>query len=439
MTNLIDLTQSPYAILAPLFFGLSYCFVIAEEFLQLRKSKPMLIGSGILWILVALIAQSQTTSPESLKIISTSLEYYLSEYGQLLLFILVAMTYVNVMQEYNVFYYLQDKLTQKKLSFRQLFWITGILTFFISSIADNLTTAIALSSVVIAVAKLQNATNHRTFLTLACLNVVIAANAGGVFSPFGDITTLMVWQAGILPFTTFLKLFFPAVINFLIPAICMHFAIPKGCPIRQNEEISLKPGAITIIVLFLFTIFFTVVLRHFLNLPPVIGMMFGLGILQVFAYYSRFSERVETFNIFPIIQRVEWDTLLFFYGVILSVGALSTLGYFSFLSNFLYTENSPTLANTLIGILSALVDNIPVMYAVITMNPSMSEGQWLLVTLTTGVGGSLLAIGSAAGVALMGQARGVYTFFSHLKWSMVILLGYFASIVFHLWWNADLF
>lgn len=424
------LTDSPYAILALILFCIAYVFVIAEEFIHLRKSKPMMVAAGVLWILVAMIAKSQQAGA----IVHSALEHYLLEYGQLLLFIIVAMTYVNVMEEYQVFQNIKTAMLKRKLSYRKLFWITGILTFFISSIADNLTTAIALSSVVLAVGK-----DNRSFLTLACLNVVVAANAGGVFSPFGDITTLMVWQAGILPFEKFLSLFWPAVINFIVPAFCMHFVIPKGYPAIERQNLLLKKGAVTIVGLFLVTIFMTVVFHHTLHLPPVIGMMFGLGLLQMFAYYSKFSRRVDSFDIFPMLERVEWDTLLFFYGVILSVGALSTLGYLTTLSQFLYVGNSSTWANIIIGMLSAVVDNIPVMFAVITMQPNMSEGQWLLVTLTTGVGGSLLAVGSAAGVALMGQAKGIYTFFSHLKWSGVILLGYAASIAFHLWWNADLF
>ena len=138
------------------------------------------------------------------------------------------------------------------------------------------------------------------------------------------------------------------------------------------------------------------------------------------------------------IARAEWDTLLFFYGVILCVGGLSQFGYLNILSEYAYTGLGATIANSLVGILSAIVDNIPVMFAVLTMDPAMSLGQWLLVTLTAGVGGSLLAIGSAAGVALMGTARGTYTFGAHLKWTPVIALGYGASIVCHLWLNAHL-
>ncbi len=130
--------------------------------------------------------------------------------------------------------------------------------------------------------------------------------------------------------------------------------------------------------------------------------------------------------------------MLFFYGVILCVGGLGALGYLAVLSQTLYTDLGPTTANISIGLLSAVVDNIPVMYAVLSMNPDMSLGQWLLVTLTASVGGSLLSIGSAAGVAVMGQARGVYTFFAHLKWSWAIALGYAASIWVYFLINGDL-
>jgi len=151
-----------------------------------------------------------------------------------------------------------------------------------------------------------------------------------------------------------------------------------------------------------------------------------------------YKPRQRPFDIFISMKRAEWDTLMFFYGVILCVGGLGALGYLAVVSEHLYTGLGPTWANVLVGVLSAIVDNIPVMFAVLTMNPDMSLGQWLLVTLTAGVGGSLLSIGSAAGVALMGQARGVYTFFAHLKWSWAVALGYAASIWVHMTLNSHL-
>ena len=148
---------------------------------------------------------------------------------------------------------------------------------------------------------------------------------------------------------------------------------------------------------------------------------------------------VVPFDVFSKVSRAEWDTLLFFYGIVMCVGGLGFLGYLSLMSEVLYGGWSTTTANVFLGVISAVIDNIPVMFAVLTMQPEMSHGQWLLITLTAGVGGSLLSIGSAAGVALMGQARGYYTFFGHLKWTPVIALGYAASIALHLWLNADLF
>jgi Na+/H+ antiporter NhaD/arsenite permease-like protein len=179
--------------------------------------------------------------------------------------------------------------------------------------------------------------------------------------------------------------------------------------------------------------------------------MLGLAYLKLYGFYLRRTAAVENkfsdtphknqahdskvnneeFDVFDRIAHAEWDTLFFFYGVIMAVGGLGFIGYLSMTSTLMYGELGATNANILVGLLSAIVDNIPVMFAVLTMNPNMSEVQWLLVTLTAGVGGSLLSIGSAAGVALMGQAKGHYTFFSHLKWTPVIALGYAASIWTH--------
>lgn len=219
---------------------------------------------------------------------------------------------------------------------------------------------------------------------------------------------------------------------------------------------TVKKGGYIVVGLFLLTIVMTVSLHNFLHMPPFLGMMTGLGILKVYGYFIRKREirykndvvqslgnaalesAHKPFDIFKSVRRAEWDTLLFFYGVVLCVGGLGTIGYLAMVSQYFYIDLGPTTANVLVGIASAIVDNIPVMFAVLTMQPDMSQGQWLLVTLTAGVGGSLLSIGSAAGVALMGQARGTYTFFSHLKWSWAIALGYAASIWVHFLVNGDL-
>jgi Na+/H+ antiporter NhaD/arsenite permease-like protein len=299
--------------------------------------------------------------------------------------------------------------------------------------------------------------DNSRFITLACINIVVGANAGGAFSPFGDITTLMVWQKGVVHFWTFFALFIPSAVNFLVPAIIMHFAVPDVKPQASGEQVQMQRGARRIIVLFLMTITTAVSFHNFLHLPPVLGMLTGLGYLQLFGFYLKKTVNRDhrgkpddaehdgemgspvAFDVFAPVARAEWDTLLFFYGVVLCVGGLGFLGYLSMASELMYTGWGATYANIAVGALSAIVDNIPVMFAVLTMNPDMSTGQWLLVTLTAGVGGSLLSIGSAAGVALMGQARGQYTFFGHLKWTPAIAAGYAASIVAHMVINSRYF
>jgi len=449
----IDLTASTVGYICIAIFVFAYVLVIAEEYIELPKSKPVLLAAGIIWIIIAATYSSMGIDGE---VVTQALRHNLLEYSELLLFLLVAMTYIAALEERNLFDWLRGWLVSRGLSFRQLFWATGILAFFISPIADNLTTALVMCAVILAVAG-----ENKSFVGIACVNIVVGANAGGAFSPFGDITTLMVWQKGLVDFGQFFALFLPSVVNYIIPAAIMSLFVPKTQPDAQDEVVELKRGAKRIVVLFLMTIT-TAVLGHSLfHLPPVFGMMTGLAYLQFFGFYLKQSlpkslekkrqryqddpERLENlknvmpFNFFSHVQRAEWDTLMFFYGVVMCVGGLGFLGYLGLVSEVMYTQWDPTYANVAVGVLSAIVDNIPVMFAVLTMNPDLILGQWLLVTLTAGVGGSLLSIGSAAGVALMGQAHGKYTFFAHLKWAPVIALGYIASIFTHLWVNASLF
>lgn len=453
-TASVDLTSSTYGIIAIIVFIIAYSLVIGEEFLDLRKSKPVLIAAGIIWVLVGM-AYNSIGEPHTA---GMAVKHNIEEYAELLLFLLAAMTYINALEERNVFDALRAWLVSRGYSLKTVFWITGLLAFVISPIADNLTTALLMAAVAMSVGA-----GNTVFIALACINIVVAANAGGAFSPFGDITTLMVWQKGIVQFEQFFALMVPSLVNWLIPAAIMSFSIPKGHPEPIESEVVVKRGGYLIIVLFLLTILMAVSFHNFLHLPPVLGMMTGLGLLKLFAFYLKKREAAESdsledsvlrdtalqtdttqkYDIFSILARAEWDTLMFFYGVILCVGGLGTLGYLAMVSEMMYSGagimgTGTTGANIIVGVLSAIVDNIPVMFAVLTMYPDMSLGQWLLVTLTAGVGGSMLSIGSAAGVALMGQARGIYTFFAHMKWTWAIALGYAASIWVHMWINADL-
>jgi len=438
----MDLTASWTGYAAVLVFVLAYLFVATEEFTHLRKSKPVIFAAGVIWVMIA-IQYVGTDDPHAA---GEAVKEYLVEFAQLFLFLLAAMTYVNAMSERNVFVALRDQLAKRSFTYRRMFWITGLLSFFLSPVIDNLTTALVMCAVVLAIGK-----GNQRFVGIACINIVVAANAGGAFSPFGDITTLMVWQRGIIDFWTFFALFLPSVVNFAVPAVIMSFAVPNVVPEHANPEspMPMKRGARIIMGLFVATIVTAVSFHNYLHLPPFLGMMTGLAYLKFFGYYlnrthkptaldtNQYGQVGDTaaFDSFREVSRVEWDTLLFFFGVIMCVGGLGFMGYLAHMSGFLYGQLGPTTANVLVGVMSAVIDNIPVMVAVLEMHPVMSVQQWLLVTLTAGVGGSLLSIGSAAGVALMGQARGKYTFFTHLRWTPAIALGYGLSIWLHMVMN----
>ena len=330
----MDLTAHWVGFTAILLFVAAYGLVITEEFTHLRKSKPVMLAAGIIWGLIA-YQYAGTDEPHAT---AEAVQEYLTEFAQLFLFLLAAMTYVNAMSERQVFLTLRGWLARRSYTYRTMFWITGILSFFLSPVIDNLTTALVMCAVVLAIGQ-----GNPRFVGVACINIVVAANAGGAFSPFGDITTLMVWQRGILDFGTFFHLFLPSAVNFLVPAIIMSFAIPKdsAAPSAEEQPIRLKRGARRIMFFFACTIATAVSFHNFLHLPPFLGMMTGLAVLKFFGFYLRITHvptafdnkaygqigDTAPFDSFREVSRVEWDTLLFFFGVIMCVGGLGFIGY----------------------------------------------------------------------------------------------------------------
>ncbi|TAL87600.1 MAG: sodium:proton antiporter [Rhodanobacter sp.] len=432
------LVADPVGWIALALFVLAYVGVILEERIHIAKSKPVMLAAALIWGLIA-----WKTGGDGAQQAKHAFEAMFLEYAEIFFFLVVAMTYVTAMGERGVFEALRTQLTKRNFSYRSLFWITGLLAFFLSPVLDNLTTALVMSAVILAV----GAGNAR-FTTLALINLVVAANAGGAWSAFGDITTLMVWQANKAQFFDFFHIFLPSLVNWLIPAVAMFLAVPKGRPEPAEGSSPIKHGGISICLTFGLTIAITVVGRQWLGMPAAYGMLTGLALLNILATRIDYRQRryalaqniePQTYSIFRIIANAEWDTLLFFYGVFACVGGLAALGYLELASVHLYGNLGFTIANSIMGVLSAIVDNIPIMFAVLKMSPAMDHGQWLLITLTAGVGGSLLSVGSAAGVALMGASRGQYTFMSHLRWTWAIALGYVASIALHMWMNAHLF
>ncbi len=434
MSNLTA-TWAGYAAL--ICFSLAYILVIFEEKIHMRKSKPVIFIGCFMWMLIGFYEASHGQGHAH-----DFIKELIAEIAELFFFLLAAMTYINTLDERNVFQSLRSWLLRKGMGFRKLFWATGIITFFLSPLADNLTSALLMSTVALAVSG-----GNRKFIVPAFVNIVVAANAGGAWSPFGDITTLMVWTAGKVHTLEFSYLMIPSVVNWIVPALIMYPFVPDEKPDGKVEEVKLKHGAKVIIGLGILTIATAVSFHQVLHLPPFMGMMMGLGALMLYGFYlKRWGDmpmmrelgveecrrKTPRFDIFRKVEGVEFDTLLFFFGVLTAVGALQYIGYLAMVSENMYGTLGPTTSNIIVGVLSAIVDNIPVMYAVLKMDPAMGLDQWLLITLTCGVGGSLLSVGSAAGVAVMGVDRENYTFMSHLKWAPAIAVGYFLSI--SSWW-----
>jgi len=433
------------------------CLVIAslEEITRLRKSKPMILSAGLIWGLIGWISSHQGTSAAA----EAAVRHNLLQYAELMLILLVVMTYINAMGERRMFEALRSWVAANGLSFRRLFWISGIGAFCLSPLLDNLGTSVLMGAILLAC----SGSNTR-FLTVGFVNVLVAVNAGGVFSPFGDLTTLIVWQQDIQTMQgpvgvgQLLLLAPPALVAYLVPALLLQRGVPAGGPRGTLPPVKTHRGAGVILALFIATIATAVFFQTLLHLPGAIGMATGLSYLQFFGYYLKKTHRAEEigvgdeerlggpvplerkspFDVFQRIARVEWDALFFLYGVALSVGGLAYLGYLRLGSSLMYEQWGPLAANVGVGFASSVIETIPAIFAVTAMGPEMSLGHWLLLNLAVGTGGSLLSIGSAAGVALMSQARGAYTFLSHLRWTPAILLGYVAGIATHLWLNASL-
>lgn len=404
-------------------FILGYYFIATEEKYHLNKTKPALFIGTLSFVIIGVYMVANDLDTQ---ILEESVNHLILEIAQIVFFLIAAMTFIEALIERSVFETLKYKLVSRGCTYRKLFWLTGILTFFISPIADNLTTALILSTVLLTIDK-----DKKEFLIPGAINIVVAANAGGAWSPFGDITTLMVWTAKKATFFEFFALFPASFIGWLITAYLLSRYVPNITPNFSKEnlqEVKIKEGGKVFIILGFMTIALAVFIHSICELPAMWGMIFGLSLLSLYIYFFNRKKGNKDLNVFYYMTRIEMDTLLFFFGILSAVGALHFVGWLTYASH-LYTSFGATSVNIGVGILSAIVDNVPVMSAVLKANPSMDHTQWLLVTLTAGIGGSLISFGSAAGVGVMGKMKGIYTFNAHLKYAWTILIGYIISII----------
>ncbi|ADN09831.1 sodium:proton antiporter NhaD [Sulfurimonas autotrophica] len=403
-------------------FVIAYYFIATEEKYEINKSKPALFAGTFMFMLIGIYYAINGLNPEA---VHDELEHLILEISEIFFFLLVAMTFIETLLERGVFDLMKYKLVSKGYTYKKLFWLTGFLAFFISPVADNLTTALILSTVLFTIDK-----KNLAFLVPGAINIVVAANAGGAWSPFGDITTLMSWTAGKGEFVDFLFLFPASVVGWVVTAFLLSLSVPAGEPpfdgATEKKPIVLD-GGMAVVYLGILTIVIAVLGHTFFHFPAMWGMMFGLAILKLYSFQLKRSGK-NSFNIYVNMEKVENDTLLFFFGILSAVGALHFLGFLEYIHH-LYDLVGPTASNVGVGFLSAIVDNVPVMSAILKASPQMDIAQWMLVTMTAGIGGSLISFGSAAGVGVMGKLRGIYTFGAHMKHSWTILVGYIISII----------
>ncbi len=417
-----DLTTSWVGIVSLIIFLLGYYIVAAEEKFHINKSKPALFMGTFIFILIGVYftIHGLDTAP-----LTHEVDALILEIAEIFFFLMVAMTYIEMMIERRVFDALKYNLVSKGYSYKKLFWLTGTLAFFISPVADNLTTALILSTVLITIEK-----EDKSFLVPGAINIVVGANAGGAWSPFGDITTLMSWMADKASFVEFFGLFPAAFLGWLLTGWLLSLSVPNTKPhfdASVEQRVVILKGGKVVMGLGVITIASAVLCQQLFHIPPMWGMVFGLSLLKLYTYQLKRRSN-EYISVFKSISKIEHDTLLFFFGILAAVGGLHFLGFLD-LAAKLYDSAGATTVNIGVGFLSAIVDNVPVMSAVLKANPAMNDDQWLLVTMTAGIGGSLISFGSAAGVGVMGKLRGIYTFGTHMKYAWTVLAGYILSLV----------
>ena len=421
----MHLTTTWVGIIDLAIFIVAYYFIATEEKYEINKAKPALFAGTAMFMFIGVYYALNGLNPDPLH---DEMEKLILEIAEIFFFLFVAMTFIETLIERKVFDVLKYKLVSKGYSYKKLFWLTGLLAFFISPVADNLTTALILSTVLFTIDK-----ENKQFLVAGAVNIVVAANAGGAWSPFGDITTLMAWTAGKGEFVDFLYLFVPSIAGWVLTAWLLSRYVPNGEPHFDAaiEEIpQMKDGGKFVIWLGAATIAIAVLGHQFFHFPAMWGMMFGLSLLKLHSYRLKHTGK-GGYDVFVNMKKVENDTLLFFFGILSAVGALHYLGFLEYIHD-LYGLVGPTAANIGVGFISAIVDNVPVMSAILKASPEMGLDQWLLVTLTAGIGGSLISFGSAAGVGVMGRLRGIYTFGAHLRLAWTVLAGYILSMI--LWY-----
>lgn len=408
-------------------FVLGYLAIATEHLIKINKAASALVTGVLCWTVYILI------SPDK-HLVSEELTHHLGELSGILFFLLGAMTIVELIDAHDGFDIITAKITETDK--RKLLWIVAFITFFLSAILDNLTTTIVIISLL---RKLINDDKERLFFAGI---VVIAANAGGAWSPIGDVTTTMLWIGGqISAANIIIKLFIPSLICLIVPLLYLSFKLkgkverPTVVANHNNQALSQTQQSIVffsgVLILCLVPVFKTVT-----HLPPYMGILIGLGILWIITeiiHGTKDEEDKHNLSVVHALRKIDAPSILFFLGILISIAALQSIGILTNLAQWLTaTLQNDNIIVISIGLLSSIIDNVPLVAAaqgMFDLNQYPTDHYfWEFLAYCTGTGGSALIIGSAAGVAAMGMEK--INFFWYLKKiSLLALLGYFAGAI----------
>jgi len=412
-------------------FIIAYASIALEHPLRVNKSASALIGAGLLWTIYALMGGDH-------EVISENLRESVAATAQIVFFLMGAMTIVEVVDAHNGFHVITSRIKTTKIT--SLLWLVGFVTFFLSSILDNLTTTIVMISLM---KKLLDQHEDRLFFAGI---IVIAANAGGAWTPIGDVTTTMLWIGGQITTLVIMKgVFLASMACLIVPLLLLTMTLRgkavvspkvvenegdiKTTPFEQNLMFTLGLGTLVAVPIF----------KAITHLPPFMGILFGLGILWLVGeiiHRNKEDDYKEHLTLVSALKRIDMTCIVFFIGILLAVATLEHTHILAALAGWLdKAVGRQDIIVSLIGLASAVVDNVPLVAASMGMYDMAAYPTdsflWEFMAYCAGTGGSILIIGSAAGVALMGQSDHKYTFFSHLKWTPAIAGGYIGSIVVH--------
>ncbi|MCQ2605360.1 MAG: sodium:proton antiporter NhaD [Bacteroidales bacterium] len=420
-----------YSLVMVIIFVLGYLCIALEHPLKIDKAASALLIGVLTWAVFILFGGVDVHE------VVHSLDENLAETAQTLFFLFAAMTIVEIVDRHNGFKIITDRITAT--SKVKLLWILSFLTFFMSAVLDNLTTTIVILSLLRKLIK-----DQPTRWTYASI-VVIAANAGGAWSPIGDVTTIMLWIGGQITAGKIITgIIAPSLISMIVPLVILTFTmkgeIERPEQAKTTDSITTPGEQMALLILGVGLLLFVPVFKTITHLPPFMGMLLGLGIMWMVTelmHKKKSKEIKQKLTVIHILKHVETPTIFFFLGILTAVGALGAAGQLGLLSEWLreVTGGNIYVIDSVIGVLSSIIDNVPLVAASMKMyvvDPSVldfaQDGTfWQMLAYCAGTGGSILIIGSAAGVAAMGLEKIDFVWYlKHISW--LALVGYLAGV-----------